>query len=177
LIVQPSRPDGRLGCAGWNAWVDETITSDAAREHPRQTAARNTVEVTMRMPGLPGQVVGYYIAMDPLTGQRKWQVPLTDIPSSAGMLVAGGGLVFTGKLTGEFLALDEDNGQTLWQFQTSSSCWQPHSRVAARAQSRRGGAAVGVGPNRPITSTPICRPARVFKAHFRLAGSPLPGGS
>src|ERR1700738_835428 len=70
---------------------------------------------------MPGQVVGYYIAMDPLTGQRKWEVPLTDIPSSAGMLVTGGGLVFTGKLTGEFLALDEDTGQTLWQFKTSSS--------------------------------------------------------
>ena len=65
-------------------------------------------------------MVGYYIAMDPLTGQRKWEVPLTDIPSSAGMLVTGGGLVFTGKLTGEFLALDEDTGKTLWQFQTSS---------------------------------------------------------
>ena len=36
-------------------------------------------------------------------------------------MVTGGGLVFTGKLTGEFLALDEDTGQTLWQFQTSSS--------------------------------------------------------
>ncbi len=69
----------------------------------------------------PGQVVGYFIAFDPLTGQRKWEVPLTDIPSSAGMLATGGGLVFTGKLTGEFVALDEDTGKTLWQFKTSSS--------------------------------------------------------
>jgi alcohol dehydrogenase (cytochrome c) len=77
--------------------------------------------VNARIPQIaPGEVVGYYIAMDPLRGQRKWQVPLTDIPSSAGMLVTGGGLVFTGKLTGEFLALDEDTGKTLWQFQTSS---------------------------------------------------------
>jgi alcohol dehydrogenase (cytochrome c) len=37
------------------------------------------------------------------------------------MLVTGGGLVFTGKPTGEFVALDEDTGQMLWQFQTSSS--------------------------------------------------------
>jgi alcohol dehydrogenase (cytochrome c) len=59
--------------------------------------------------------------MDPLTGRRKWEVPLIDVPSSAGMLVTGGGVVFTGKLTGEFLALDEDTGQVLWQFQTSSS--------------------------------------------------------
>ena len=68
-----------------------------------------------------GSVVGYFIAFDPLTGQRKWEVPLKDIPSSAGMLVTGGGLVFTGKPTGEFVALDEDTGRTLWQFKTSSS--------------------------------------------------------
>ena len=66
-------------------------------------------------------MVGHFIAMDPLTGQRKWEVPLTDLASSAGMLVTGGGLVFTGKLTGEFLALDEDTGKLLWQFKTSSS--------------------------------------------------------
>ena len=47
--------------------------------------------------------------------------PLTDLPSSAGMLATGGGLVFTGKLTGEFIALDEDTGKTLWQFKTGSS--------------------------------------------------------
>jgi alcohol dehydrogenase (cytochrome c) len=46
---------------------------------------------------------------------------LTDLPSSAGMLATGGGLLFTGKLTGEFLALDQDTGKTLWQFKTGSS--------------------------------------------------------
>jgi hypothetical protein len=40
-LVHPSRPGGRLGGAGWNARVDETITADAAREHPRQIAARH----------------------------------------------------------------------------------------------------------------------------------------
>ncbi len=37
------------------------------------------------------------------------------------MLATGGGLVFTGKLTGEFMALDEATGKTLWQFKTGSS--------------------------------------------------------
>ena len=59
--------------------------------------------------------------MDPVTGEKKWQQPLTDLASSAGMLVTGGGLVFTGKLTGEVLALDEDTGKALWQFKTGSS--------------------------------------------------------
>jgi alcohol dehydrogenase (cytochrome c) len=66
-------------------------------------------------------VFGHFAAIDPLTGEKKWEIPLTGMPSSAGMLATGGGLVFTGKLTGEFIALDQDTGRTLWQFQTGSS--------------------------------------------------------
>jgi len=69
----------------------------------------------------PGDVVGYFLAINPVTGEKKWEIPLTDLPSSAGVLATGGGLLFTGKLTGEFLALDQNTGQTLWQFKTSSS--------------------------------------------------------
>ena len=68
-----------------------------------------------------GDVFGHFVAINPLTGEKKWDVPLTDLPSSAGMLATGGGLVFTGKLTGEFIALDENTGKTLWQFKTGSS--------------------------------------------------------
>ena len=32
-----------------------------------------------------------------------------------------GGLLFTGRLTGEFIALDEATGETLWEFKTGSS--------------------------------------------------------
>jgi alcohol dehydrogenase (cytochrome c) len=66
-------------------------------------------------------VLGHLVAIDPLTGGKKWEIPLTDLPSSAGMLVTGGGLVFTGQLSGELVALDEQTGKTLWQFKTSSS--------------------------------------------------------
>jgi alcohol dehydrogenase (cytochrome c) len=65
--------------------------------------------------------VGAFVALNPVTGERKWEAPLVDLPSAAGMLATDGGLVFTGKLTGEFLALDADTGKTLWQFKVSSS--------------------------------------------------------
>src|SRR5207253_11169190 len=88
----------------------------------QQVIGQESTGVIARQPTInPGEVVGYYIAFDPLTGQRKWETPLTDLASSAGMLATGGGLIFTGKLTGEFLALDEDTGKTLWQFKTGSS--------------------------------------------------------
>jgi len=81
-----------------------------------------TTGVVSRLPEVkPGDAFGHLEAIDPLTGQKKWSVPLTDFPSSSGMLVTGGGLVFTGRLSGEFMALDENTGKTLWQFKTGSS--------------------------------------------------------
>jgi alcohol dehydrogenase (cytochrome c) len=87
-----------------------------------QVIGTNSTGVLGRVPVFkPGDVVGHFVAINPLTGEKKWEVPLTDMPSSAGTLVTGGGLVFTGKLTGEFIALDEESGRTLWQFKTGSS--------------------------------------------------------
>ncbi|MEO8071120.1 MAG: PQQ-binding-like beta-propeller repeat protein, partial [Acidobacteriota bacterium] len=87
-----------------------------------QVVGTNSTGVLGRVPVFkPGDVVGHFVAMDPLTGDKKWNQPLTDMAGSAGMLATGGGLVFTGKLTGEFVALDATTGQTLWEFKTGSS--------------------------------------------------------
>jgi alcohol dehydrogenase (cytochrome c) len=92
-----------------------------SRSRPIVMGAGST-GVNARLPEIkPGDVVGHFLAINPLTGEKKWEIPLTDLPSAAGMLATGGGLVFTGKLTGEFMALDETTGQTLWQFKTGSS--------------------------------------------------------
>ena len=78
--------------------------------------------VTSRQPeAKPGDIYGHYLAINPVTGEKKWEIPLTDLPSSSGVLATGGGLLFTGKLSGEFIALDQDTGKTLWQFRTGSS--------------------------------------------------------
>jgi alcohol dehydrogenase (cytochrome c) len=90
---------------------------------PKPTVIGGTsTGVNSRQPEMkPGDVLGHFAAINPLTGEKKWEIPLTDLPGSAGMLATGGGLVFTGKLTGEFIALDENTGKTLWQFKTGSS--------------------------------------------------------
>ena len=90
---------------------------------PRPTVpGKDSTGIVARFPEIkPGDVMGHLLAMNPITGAKKWEIPLTEFPSSAGMLATGGGLVFTGKLTGEFIALDEDTGKTLWQFKTGSS--------------------------------------------------------
>jgi alcohol dehydrogenase (cytochrome c) len=87
-----------------------------------QVLGADSTGVTARVPDRKaGEVVGHFVALNPLTGEKKWDLPLADLPSSAGMLATAGGLVFTGKLTGEFLALDSATGKALWQFQTGSS--------------------------------------------------------
>ena len=72
------------------------------------------------LPRQPGEAIGHVDAIDPMTGQQKWRVPLTDFQNWSAMLATAGGLLFTGRETGEFEALDADTGKTLWTFQTSS---------------------------------------------------------
>jgi len=87
-----------------------------------QVIGANSTGVNNRFPTAePGDLLGHFVAINPLTGEKQWEIPLTDFPSSAGMLSTGGGVVFTGKLTGEFIGLDESTGDTLWQFKTGSS--------------------------------------------------------
>lgn len=62
---------------------------------------------------------GYLKAIDPLSGQIKWQVPQLT-PNYSAVLSTAGGLIFTGAHTGEFLAYDKTNGKQLWSFQTGS---------------------------------------------------------
>jgi alcohol dehydrogenase (cytochrome c) len=58
---------------------------------------------------------GHIRAIEPLTGKSKWSIPLKS-PNMAGTMVTAGGLVFTGRLTGEFMAIDAENGKVLWEF-------------------------------------------------------------
>jgi len=68
----------------------------------------------------PGEPIAYVDAIDPMTAKPKWRAPIYDIPHYSAIIATAGGLLFTGKETGEVIALDIDNGKTLWQFQTGS---------------------------------------------------------
>jgi alcohol dehydrogenase (cytochrome c) len=67
-----------------------------------------------------GEPIAHVDAIDPMTATPRWRVPLWDHPHWSAILATGGGLLFTGKETGEFIGLDAETGQTLWQFQTGS---------------------------------------------------------
>ncbi len=88
---------------------------------PQVIGQRSTGVISREYLVKPGEIVGYHIAMDPISGKKKWSIPLVERASSAGMLATGGGLLFTGDVNGKFIALDEETGKTLWEFQTSST--------------------------------------------------------
>ena len=100
------------------------------------------IETSSKIP----EITGYHVAMNPLTGKTAWKIPLRDFAVSAGTLGTDGGLLFTGKLTGEVIALDQENGKQLWQFKTGSSINAPAITYTHKGQqyvtvlSGRGGA-------------------------------------
>jgi alcohol dehydrogenase (cytochrome c) len=105
-----------------STWNLPRIQKLAPPPEKPQVIGANSTGIVARLPDVgPGDVLGHLVAINPLTGEKKWEIPLTDFPNSAGMLATGGGLVFTGSLAGEFMALDQDTGKTLWQFKTGSS--------------------------------------------------------
>ncbi len=55
-------------------------------------------------------------AIDPATGERKWEFKYPT-PSTAGLLTTASGLIFSGDAEGNVLALDSRNGKLLWRYQ------------------------------------------------------------
>jgi alcohol dehydrogenase (cytochrome c) len=63
-----------------------------------------------------GPVYGALRAIDPVTGDRKWEFKYLS-PSTAGLLSTASGLIFTGDNDGSFIALDSRSGKLLWRYQ------------------------------------------------------------
>src|SRR5262249_7987843 len=72
------------------------------------------------LPRAADQPLSHMEAIDLVTAQKKWRTPLMDFQIWSAMLATGGGLLCTGKETGEFIAVDADSGKVVWQFQTGS---------------------------------------------------------
>ncbi|WP_147126721.1 PQQ-dependent methanol/ethanol family dehydrogenase [Shimia ponticola] len=63
--------------------------------------------------------IGSLKAMDPDTGEIRWEYK-NDAPLWSGVMTTAGGLVFFGTPEGKFIALDDTTGEELWSFQTGS---------------------------------------------------------
>ena len=65
-------------------------------------------------------VYGALRAIDPTTGDRKWEFKYLS-PSTAGLLTTASNLIFSGDNDDNVLALDSRNGKLLWRYQMGSN--------------------------------------------------------
>jgi len=61
-------------------------------------------------------------AIDPRTGERKWEFRYPS-PTLAGVMSTASGVVFAGDNEGNFTAFDAQHGKPLWHYPTGSSIW------------------------------------------------------
>jgi PQQ-dependent dehydrogenase (methanol/ethanol family) len=64
--------------------------------------------------GAPGAIR----ALDPATGDTRWNFPIHQGSPSAGVLATAGGVVFASSKDGYLIALNAANGRPLWRYQT-----------------------------------------------------------
>jgi alcohol dehydrogenase (cytochrome c) len=114
----------RTGLVYFNSW-DLPRTQKFVPYKFEKLGEPNTAAAGRRDAFKPDDVVGFHSAMNPLTGEFKWKIPILGLPNAGSVLGTAGGLLFTGKPTGEFMALDEETGQTLWHFKTGSGVNAP----------------------------------------------------
>jgi alcohol dehydrogenase (cytochrome c) len=75
------------------------------------------------VPADPRQMpAGALVALDPLTGQRRWSFQYFNNPNG-GALATAGGVVFAGDSTGNFIALDARTGTDLWHRQLGAAIY------------------------------------------------------
>jgi alcohol dehydrogenase (cytochrome c) len=65
-------------------------------------------------------VYGALRAIDPTTGERKWEFKYLR-PSTSGLLSTASGLIFSGDNDGNILALDSRSGSLLWRYQMGAN--------------------------------------------------------
>jgi alcohol dehydrogenase (cytochrome c) len=97
--------NAREVCATFHAWKPEYIPGE-----------RFTGGAQQRAVGPDMKPWGALRAIDPATGERKWEYRFLT-PSTSGVLSTASGLVFGGDNEGNLLALDSRTGKLLWRYQ------------------------------------------------------------
>jgi alcohol dehydrogenase (cytochrome c) len=141
VAVKESKPtpEGRRVCpgaAGTTNWMSPTFNPQTGLFY---VTAREQCDIFSTAPQPYEQGHAYYgsayfpaddtepywgalRALDPATGQVKWEFRHPS-PSWSGVLSTAGGLVFTGDAEGNFIALDAASAKPLWHFQTGGAVY------------------------------------------------------
>jgi alcohol dehydrogenase (cytochrome c) len=101
--------NAREACMTFYSWKPEYKEGD-----------RFTGGAGQRVSSSESPVYGALRAIDPATGDRKWEFRYLS-PSTAGLLTTASGLIFSGDNDGNLLALDSRGGKLLWRYQMGAN--------------------------------------------------------
>lgn len=68
-----------------------------------------------------GSPMGYFLAVDPVTGEQVWSVEFENVRNNRPLLTTGGDLMFVGTELGTVSAFNALTGDELWSFRAGSS--------------------------------------------------------
>jgi alcohol dehydrogenase (cytochrome c) len=103
--------NAREVCATYYAWKPEFTQGD-----------RYTGGAAQRARDRDNPPYGALRAIDPATGERKWEYKYLN-PSTAGLLTTASSLIFSGDAEGNLLALDSRTGKLLWRYQMGATLY------------------------------------------------------
>jgi alcohol dehydrogenase (cytochrome c) len=101
--------NAREVCMTFYAWKPDYKAGD-----------RFTGGAGQRVSNLESPAYGALRAIDPSTGERKWEFRYLT-PSTAGLLTTASGLIFSGDAEGNLLALNSRDGKLLWRYQMGAA--------------------------------------------------------
>jgi len=96
------------------------------RRPPSPTAALGSLTLggSAALVSEPVKSSGALRALDPTTGETKWEIAYDDA-GWAGVLATAGGVVFSADHEGTFFAADSTTGKKLYSFQTGAAIYAP----------------------------------------------------
>jgi alcohol dehydrogenase (cytochrome c) len=97
----------REACAVYNSKTSDPVPGEG------HTGTGQTLDETK---GVPGAIR----ALEAATGNTRWNFPIAEGSSAAGVLATAGGVVFAAGGDGNFMALDSATGKLLWRYPTGA---------------------------------------------------------
>jgi alcohol dehydrogenase (cytochrome c) len=101
--------NAREACMTYYAWKPDYKSGE-----------RFTGGAGQRLQSADSPVFGALRAIDPATGDRKWEFRYLNL-STAGLLTTASGLIFSADGDGNLLALDSRSGKLLWRYQLGAT--------------------------------------------------------
>jgi alcohol dehydrogenase (cytochrome c) len=106
---------------GW-VYVASSEECDIFSAAPQKYHEGHDFLGSVYMPASGEKAGGALRALDPFTGERKWEFKYTS-PPNGGVLSTAGGVVFAGDSEGNFTAIDARAGKDLWHIQLGAAVY------------------------------------------------------